>query len=230
VADLKTLDLSYTIEEKHHDEIGMGVVISQYPDAGTAVWPGGRVQLTVSLGKEKLMMPKLLELTRSVGVRVIEENDLVLGEVKLMISQSPPGTVIDQTPAVNEWVKPGDLVSLTISGESAPMPELDRLHAGRGEGAADRAGFAVGNVTEADSEEKEGTVIAQSIQPEVPSLLSTPVDLTISRVTVVLYRASTAISIVVPQEGASVHMHDQESAGNAPSIRRRCPPEITPSS
>ncbi len=213
VDDLKTLGLTPTIQKQHHDEISMGVIIAQYPDSGAAVWPGSNVQLTVSLGKEKLMMPKLLELNRSEAVHLIEENDLVLGEVKLTISQSPPGTVIDQTPVVNEWVKPGDVVNLTISGESAPMPELTGYTLEEAKSILVGAGFAVGKIIESDSDDKEGTVIGQSIQPEVPSLLSTPVDLTISRVTVKVYRAATAINIVVPSEGAVVHCTVEETTG-----------------
>jgi len=213
VGDLKGLDLGYTIEERHHDEIGMGVVIAQYPEPGAAVRAGSRVQLTVSLGKEKLMMPKLLELKRSEAVRIIEENDLVLGEVRLEISQAEPGTVVDQSPPANDWVKPGDVVTLTISGLSAPVPELTGYTLEEARSILVGAGFAVGGVTQADSDEKEGTVIAQSIQPEVPALLSTPVDLTISRITVKVYRAATAINIVVPSEGAQVHCTVEESSG-----------------
>ena len=211
--DLNALGLKYTTEKQHHDEIGMGVIISQYPEPGSAVWPGSLVRLTVSEGKEKLMMPKLLELTRSEAVHILEENDLVLGEVKLVISQFPPGTVVEQSPSVNEWVKPGDVVALTISGESAPMPELTGYTLEEAKSLLVGAGFALGNVIEADSDEKEGTVIAQSIAPEVPSLLSTPVDLTISRVTVSVYRATTSINIVVPQAGASVHCTVEEASG-----------------
>jgi len=213
VADLKELGLTYTIDERHNDEVSMGIVTAQYPEADTAAMPGARVQLTVSLGKEKLMMPKLLELTRSEAVHLIEENDLVLGEVKLVISQSPPGTVVEQSPAVNEWVKPGDLVNLTISGESAPMPELTGYTLSEAKSILVAAGFALGNVVEADSDEPEGTVIDQSIQPEVTALLSTPVNLTISRVTVPVYRATSSINIVVPAEGAKVSCTVEESTG-----------------
>jgi len=213
VDNLNALGLKTVPQQQHSDEIGRGIIMAQYPEAGTAVWPGSNVQLTVSEGKEKLMMPKLLELTRSEAVHLIEENDLTLGEVKLVISQSPPGTVVDQSPAVNDWVKPGDVVKLTISGESAPMPELIGYTLDEAKSLLVGAGFAVGRVTEADSDEPEGTVIAQSIQAELPSLLSTTVDLTISRVTVQLYRAATSINIVVPQEGADVHCTIEESAG-----------------
>ena len=213
VTDLESLGLGYTFEQRHNEEIGLGIVIEQYPPAGTAVWPDSNVQLTLSLGKEKLMMPKLLELTRSEAVHLIEENDLVLGEVRLVISQSPTGTVVDQKPTVNEWVKPGDMVSLTISGESAPMPELEGYTLEEAKAVLVGAGFALGTVTEADSEEKEGTVITQSIQPEVVSLLSTPVDLTISRVTIKVYQAGTSITIVVPPNGANVHCTIEESTG-----------------
>lgn len=213
VDNLNALGLKTVPQQQHSDEIGRGIIMAQYPEAGTSVWPGSNVQLTVSEGKEKLMMPKLLELTRSEAVHLIEQNDLVLGEVKLVISQSPPGTVVDQSPAVNDWVKPGDVVKLTISGESAPMPELIGYTLDEAKSLLIGAGFAVGRVTEADSDEPEGTVIAQSIQAELPSLLSTTVDLTISRVTVQLYRAATSINIVVPQEGADVHCTIEESAG-----------------
>jgi serine/threonine-protein kinase len=213
VDDLDALGLEPVIEKQHHDEIGMGIIIAQYPESGSAVWPGSNVQLTMSLGKEKLMMPKLLELKRSEAVRLIEENDLVLGDVRLVISPLEPGKVVDQSPAVNEWVKPGDLVNLTISGASAPMIALTGYTLEEAKTLLISAGFALGKVEEADSEEKEGTVIAQSIAPEVPSLLSTPVDLTISRVTVKVYRASTSISIVVPAEGADVHCTVEESGG-----------------
>jgi beta-lactam-binding protein with PASTA domain/tRNA A-37 threonylcarbamoyl transferase component Bud32 len=213
VADLKDLGLTYTIEEQHHDEIGMGVVIAQYPEVGSALAPGGRVQLTVSLGKEKLMMPKLLELSRSEAVRIIEENDLVLGDVKLEISPADTGKVIDQSPAVNEWVKPGDVVSLRISGESAPVPELTGYTLDEARSILISAGFAVGDILEADSAEKQGTVIYQSIPAEIEALLSTPVDLTISRVTTVIYRATTSINIIVPSEGAMVHCTVEESTG-----------------
>jgi serine/threonine-protein kinase len=213
VGDLNALGLKTVPQQQHSDEIGRGIIMAQYPEAGTAVWPGSNVQLTVSEGKEKLMMPKLLELTRSEAVHLIEQNDLVLGEVKLVISQSPPGTVVDQSPAVNEWVKPGDMVSLTISGESAPMPELTGYTLDEAKSFLISAGFALGKVIEQDSPETQGTVIAQSIQPEVQSLLSTPVDLTISRVTVQLYRAATSINIAVPKEGADVHCTIEELAG-----------------
>jgi serine/threonine-protein kinase len=213
VNDLNALGLKPVLQRQHSDEISMGIVMAQYPEASSAVWPGSNVQLTVSEGKEKLMMPKLLELNRSEAVQQIVQNDLVLGEVKLEISPAAPGTVVDQSPAVNEWVKPGDLVNLTISGESAPMAELTGYTLEEAKSILVGAGFALGKVTEADSDEKEGTVIAQSIPPEVPSLLSTPVDLTISRVTVVIYRASTSISIVVPAEGADVHCTVEESSG-----------------
>ncbi|MEA5067667.1 MAG: protein kinase, partial [Christensenellaceae bacterium] len=78
VANVEALGLEHVIQERHNDDVRLGYVIDQYPAAGESVWPGDRVQLTMSKGKEKLMMPKLLYMTRSKAVKLIEEHDLIL--------------------------------------------------------------------------------------------------------------------------------------------------------
>lgn len=204
VSQLTGLGLTYTIEERHNEDISYGRVISQYPLQDEPVWQGERVQLVVSIGKEKLMMPKLLENTRSEAVRILEENDLLLDSVILEVSDAEPGTVIAQEPAVNEWVKPGDKVTLYISGESATMPTLLGLPLEDAQNQLTSSGFVAGGVVEALSNEPEGTVIAQSVDPGVEVLLGTQVKLTVSQYQAVTYRAQTSVVVAVPEGGAQV--------------------------
>lgn len=201
VADVKELQLDYLIEERHDAEIAMGLVISQYPEAGERVWPGERVRLVVSIGKEKLPMPDLRSLSRTDAVKVIEDNDLLLGEVTMEISDAQPGAVIDQSPAAGEWVKPGAVVTLSISGESAPMPDALGHSLEEAKSMLIANGFALGEVVEVDSDEPKGTVIEQSIAPNIKTLRGASVDLTISRYT---YYAATEVGVVVPAGGAQV--------------------------
>lgn len=211
VSQLTGLGLTYTIEERHNEDISYGRVISQYPLQDEPVWQGERVQLVVSIGKEKLMMPKLLENTRSEAVRILEENDLLLDSVILEVSDAEPGTVIAQEPAVNEWVKPGDKVTLYISGESATMPTLLGLPLEDAQNQLTSSGFVAGGVVEALSNEPEGTVIAQSVDPGVEVLLGTQVKLTVSQYQAVTYRAQTSVVVAVPEGGAQVRCTLEES-------------------
>ncbi|MDL2205513.1 Stk1 family PASTA domain-containing Ser/Thr kinase [Eubacteriales bacterium OttesenSCG-928-N13] len=207
VAQLDELGLLHTIDEKHYDDVSYGTVVTQEPVAGTPMWPGERIKLGVSIGKEKLRMPKLLELTRSEAMRLIEENDMILSEndVTLVISEAAVGTVVSQEPAVNEWVKPGDKVKLSISGESAPVPMVLGVPLENAKNSLISSGFTVdSNVIERLSTEEEGTVIAQSVDAGMMALLGAPIQLTISQVRQTTYRAQKKFWVAIPSGGADV--------------------------
>lgn len=203
---INDLGLTYTIEKRHYDDVSLGTVITQSPEAGTLMWPGERVQLVVSIGKEKVIMPKLLDLTRSDALKLIEQNDLRLGIVDLVIADAPVGTVVDQNPAVNEWVKAGDYVDLWISGANDIMPSVLGLPLDEAREILISIGFKVDdNVLEKPSKEQEGTVIGQSVDAGVQWLLGNKeVQLTISQVQPDSYRAQKTLMIAIPEGGADV--------------------------
>ncbi len=195
VENLDALELKHTLEERHNDEVRYGYVIEQHPAAGESVWPGDRVVLVMSTGKEKLLMPKLKDLTRSEAVRVIEENDLVLGDVVLDISNLTPGLVVSQSPGVNEWVKPGDKVALHISGESGEVPNLIGYTLDEARAHLIASGFELGAITEQISTQKSGLVIGQSLAEGEIALMGTKVGVTVSQMQPVNYRAQTTVVI-----------------------------------
>lgn len=214
VGYLEELNLEYQLEKRPSEDVRMGFVLEQYPLAGESVWPGDRVQIVVSAGKEQLVMPKLIDLTRSDAVRLIEENDLVLGDVTLEISTTTPGVVIGQSPSVNEWVKPGDRVNLRVSGESGTVPNLAGFTVEEAKDLLIASGFELGQVTEQISEtDTPGAVLAQSAEPDSVQLMGMQVDITVASRAPITSRAQTTVVIQAPEGGVEVVCTLVESTG-----------------
>ncbi|MEG1812038.1 MAG: protein kinase, partial [Clostridia bacterium] len=217
---LGKLELEYTLDKRHNEDVRYGNILEQYPAAGEAVWPGDRVKLVMSTGKEKLMMPKLLDQTRSEAVRIIEENDLVLGTVELKVAAATPGTVVAQNPSVNEWVKPGDKVNLSISGESAKMPDLSGYTLEEAKGLLIASGFELGNVSEAISEAPAGLIIDQSVEAETVALMGEKIHVTVSQSLPKSCRAQTTIVVQAPEKGVEVVCTLVETSGEREVYRK----------
>ncbi len=205
IVQLKDIGLLYNPDYRHYDDVSYGTVVSQFPEAGKMMWPNETVQLVVSIGKESLTMPKLFDLPLSEAQRVVEQNDLLLPKenVRLEVADAPVGTVVNQEPAVNALVKPGDKVIVYISGESAPAPVVLGMAREEAEKALVAAGFKV-EVVEKLSPEEEGTVIAQSVEPGTVTLLGSAIKLTVSDTAPETYYARKQLAIIVPEGGAEV--------------------------
>ena len=210
---LEKLEVQYTLEERHDGQVRYGHILEQYPQPGEPVWPGDRVRLVVSMGVEGLMMPKLLELPRSQAVKVIEESDLVLGDVRLEISGAEPGIVVGQSPTVNQWVKPGDRVDLIVSGESASVPDLRGYTVEEAEDLLVASGFVLGQVSEAIDEMEAGLVVDQSLEPGTLALMGESVDVTVSQAMPVTCRAQVTIGVQASEQGVEVVCTLVESTG-----------------
>lgn len=213
ILHLEALGLEYTLEERHNEEVRSGYVLEQYPAGAAPIWPGDRVRLVISMGVEQLMMPKLLEMTRSEAVRVIEENDLVLGETRLEISSAQPGCVVGQNPPVNEWVKPGARVDLSISGESAAVPDVEGYTPEEAKNILIAGGFALGDISEETSQADRGLIIGQNPQPGILALMGEKVNVTISKGMPVTCRAQTTVMVQSPASGVEVVCTLEESTG-----------------
>jgi serine/threonine-protein kinase len=100
-------------------------VLRQNPDAGREIRSGDTVDLAVSQGEEKAVVPDVIgqkeadavEILANAGFRphrVFEPND------------AEPGTVFDQDPKPNEETAPGEIVDIFISQgpEEFPMPNV----------------------------------------------------------------------------------------------------------
>jgi len=97
---LNNLDLLYTVKNELSDDIASGNVIRTEPAALSQVKSGDLITVYVSLGKEHVMtlVPDLIGATESQAQRLLERNNLVLGEV--IPTEDPnaeDGTVVNQS-------------------------------------------------------------------------------------------------------------------------------------
>ena len=116
-ADLSKLGLKANIAEKvFSEDLAPGIVISSRPGGGGRVNEGGTVDLIVSKGPERYVVPSIQGLPLAEAQALLEKNSLVLGTIKETFNSSAPlGSVISSSPAIGVQVKKGTLVDLKIS-------------------------------------------------------------------------------------------------------------------
>lgn len=111
---------------RNSDEVEEGHVIRQDPISGASVKENTYVTLTVSIGKEKEAMPRLVSLLEQTALRLVTEyKDIEI--IEEFSKDVVAGQVIRQEPEANEMVVPGDtIVKLYISkgAEKVEMPNL----------------------------------------------------------------------------------------------------------
>ena len=109
-------------EEAASDDVPEGRVISQTPSAGTNVPKGSNITVTVSLGREKVRVPKLLGLSEQDGTVAIIEAGLQIGsEISYVYNNEyAEGLVCYQSYSYGSYVDPDTVIEIKISQGPAP--------------------------------------------------------------------------------------------------------------
>ncbi|MGB7980864.1 MAG: Stk1 family PASTA domain-containing Ser/Thr kinase [Candidatus Nanopelagicales bacterium] len=138
-------------------------VISQSPRSGELVEEGSVVELVVSMGKEQVQVPDLIDF-RSIeeATGALSEAGLTLGRVREEDSDQPEETVLRQRPEAYETVDAGSEVEIWVSNAQVSVPDV----VGRTNAEARRAlfnqGFEVGYGPEVETTQfAPGTVVSQ---------------------------------------------------------------------
>jgi serine/threonine-protein kinase len=93
-----------------------GVVVNSRPPSGTALNPGGRVTLVVSVGAPTITVPNVVGLTLDEAKARIEEAGLRAGtSLRRSTSVADPGRVIEQRPQAGTLSAPETAVDLVIA-------------------------------------------------------------------------------------------------------------------
>ena len=204
-SQLEAQGLSCELDPRYDDSVVSGVVIQQEPEAGTLLYPGDTVKLAVSMGKEAVTVPDVTRRMRNEAVQLLEDADLLAGEVRLEISDDVPvGAVISQYPPAEMKVPPFSEVSLTVSGESTSVPELTGLTVELARVTLQASGLQLGDVTQEDSEAPAGAIIGQSLSASVRVLWGTPVDVIVSATDDVTYWTEVNLTLDIEDNGTTV--------------------------
>ena len=116
-SDLADLGLDLKVErEEFSEDIPENRVINSSPAGGGRISPDGTVEVTISKGKERYIVPTLQGLKIEIAEGLIKDNNLVVGEIIEEFSgEFPKGFIMRSSPAAGERIKRDSQVTLYLS-------------------------------------------------------------------------------------------------------------------
>lgn len=182
---LMPLGLTAAVSEKIFDEeIGKGRIISSDPEGGGRIDAGGSVNLTISKGPQRFVIPALQGLTPETAQVAIEMQRLRFGSLTQSFSSSiPAGFVISSSPASGDSVKRATVINIVVS-KGIEKVEIVSYLGKSGEQALNElteAGFSVESTYEFNESVLAGGVITQSPEGNTPAEKGANITLVISK-------------------------------------------------
>ena len=138
-------------------------VLDQDPDPGEEAEEGSTVLLEVSGGPGTVRVPSVANLPVKQVVNRLEDRGLRADLDKRSSDSVDEGLAIRSVPGAGEVVERGETVKVFISSgpEQVEVPDVIGLSRESAEARISDAGLQPGTVTEEESEEPEGEVLAQ---------------------------------------------------------------------
>jgi serine/threonine-protein kinase len=115
--ELADLGLDLRVErEEFSEDIPENRVINSNPAGGGRISPDGTVEVTISKGRERYIVPSLQGLKLEIAEGLITENNLIVGEViEEFSSEFPKGFIMRSSPAAGERIKRDSQVAIYLS-------------------------------------------------------------------------------------------------------------------
>jgi beta-lactam-binding protein with PASTA domain/tRNA A-37 threonylcarbamoyl transferase component Bud32 len=139
-------------------------VFAQDPRPGQTADEGSTVHLRVSSGPGQAAVPSVVGLSQNEAEKQLQDAGFKSKAAEEFSDTVKKGEVISTAPAVGTLVERGTTVTLTVSKgkEQVAVPDVDGETEDNARSAIEAAGLRVGKVTEEESDQDPGTVIAQS--------------------------------------------------------------------
>ncbi|MGQ9464693.1 MAG: PASTA domain-containing protein [bacterium] len=166
---LKKAGLQSVVTERRYDRIiEQGRIIIQEPLPDTKVKKGRIINLSVSLGVEKITIPVITGLEFAKAQQILERLGLVISDIDSIYSDSiGKGKIIRTIPEAEIEVKKGDEIKIIISkGIVLKAPNLIGLKLDEAKNILKKLNLVLGTVNEIEGSGEKGTVIVQNPQPE----------------------------------------------------------------
>jgi len=149
--------------QEFSDSVDEGLVIRQNPEADAQVEDGSRVDLVISQGEEKVVVPDVLGDTVEDAQRKLTDAQLEVGKSTERNSDRPKGEVIDSSPNPGTEVAPGTQIDLVVSSGVKDVEVPDVVGKSRADAEAElrQAGFRVEVIYKTDPTANPDTVLSQ---------------------------------------------------------------------
>lgn len=179
---LKDVGLKLGTPTPQISDLPIDTIISEDPVPGTQLEKGQAVNVTVSSGKGKTIVPDLYGLVSETAAGAeLERANLVLGTVTPADSDQPAGHVIAQSIPKDSNVDIGTKVDITISTGLLAVPEVRGLDQAAAEQKLQDAGFLVDVVPQESSTTPAGRVMYQSPDPGFKAQPGDTVTITVAQ-------------------------------------------------
>jgi beta-lactam-binding protein with PASTA domain len=164
-----------------NDKQPKGYVFDQNPNQGDRVAKGSFVELSVSTGRAQVTVPNVVGQTAEDAVAALTRLNLN-ADVHRISSRKPEGIVIAQDPGGGEKVNENTKVRINVSSGPKPIgvPDVRGSSFDSAASQLQALGFAVGR-KDTESDQAEGTVIAQDPGPGSFAGKGSTVTLTVSK-------------------------------------------------
>ena len=152
VARKKLTSLGFAVadETATSDTITENHVIETRPAAGQEFDKGQKVTLVLSSGKERVAVPKVVDLSEDEARSTLEALGFVVSSTDTQTADKETGTVLTQVPAPGTKLAKGGKVALTVAKAPAQVTVPDVIGQGRLEATQtlQQAGFTVSQTTQ----------------------------------------------------------------------------------
>ena len=184
-AALDPLGLTFMVLEKRYSEdIPEGYIIESSPAAGKRVEQGGNIDLIISKGPERYLIPQLVGLKPAAAKSLIGKFPISIQPiVEEFSAQIPKGYVIGSNPAAGEKVKRNSRVMIIVSKgiEQVALTSYVGKSAEQALNELTEAGFDVNSKYDFSETRLLGEVISQSPEGGKSADLGSKVELIVSK-------------------------------------------------
>ncbi|HEY2831495.1 MAG TPA: Stk1 family PASTA domain-containing Ser/Thr kinase [Sporichthyaceae bacterium] len=123
---LKAKGLDPVVSFENSPDVSEGLVISQDPDGKSTVSSGSHVNIFISQGEVKSVVPNLVGLPLDAAKKAIKNARLTLGKVTPQNSDRPNGEVLTANPPAGKALPPSTKVDLTVSN-GVPLVDVPNV-------------------------------------------------------------------------------------------------------
>lgn len=168
IRTLKEAGLNSDVSEQRvHNEIEAGYIISQSHEEGDKVKEGFTIKLVVSSGGIQSIIPNVKQQTLTEARVMIENDGFVVGEVTYAFNDLPEDMIINQTPKAGIKMPQGTVVDLVVSQgletDNLIVPSLETKTIREAESTLNSIGLKLGEISyEISTTIEKGLIISNS--------------------------------------------------------------------
>ena len=173
-------------EEAYNKDVLAGCIISQNPAymPDFKIKEGSEITVVVSKGKNTVVMPKVVGMTKDDAVTQLEDLDLIVNVVEEYDKKVEAGYVIKQDVDAKKEIDAGETVTITVSKgiEKVVVPNLVGKTEAEAKKAITDAGLKLKSTyTDNDESKAEGVVLYQDVEADTEVEKNTSISITINR-------------------------------------------------